>query len=168
MSESRVGSRLHGCLRGFPAAALELSADGYVMDSNGRLEALLGQGVVNRPFAELLDTTSRAKWARLLAGRDRGDAPAGELWEFVLEGRSALELRTFAAVWGHDGNEAVLWLIEYSRDLRLEPLYEELSAANAELVQAQRELAKERTRLARAHALEAEARATAERAVRLR
>lgn len=159
MNVSGIRSPLHGCLRGFPAAALELSADGHVLDSNGRLEELLGRNVVNRAFADVLDQTSREKWRRLITGR--GDATGGALWEFVLEGRNGLELRTFAAVWSEPAAEDTLWLVEYARDLRLEPLVGELYAANSELIHVQRELAKERLRLSRALA-------EAERAVRLR
>ena len=166
MNGERIGARLHACLQGFPGAVIELSPDGIILASNARLEALLGRDVVARPFAELIDSTSQQKWAQLLA---RGvGAPEGSLWEFVLEGRGTLELRTFAAVWGREGPEESLWLLEYSRDLQLEPLYEELAAANSELVKAQRELSKERARLARALAQEAEARAEAEAAIRVR
>jgi signal transduction histidine kinase len=162
----RVGGRLHECLRGFPAAALELSADGLVLDSNGRLEALLRRDIIGHPFAELLDATSRPKWERLLMERDaeRG----GAVWELVLETESMLELRSFAATWGRIGDEDLLWLIEYTRDLRMEPLYEELSAANSDLVNIQRELAKDQARLARALESEQKARAEAERAIRVR
>ena len=162
MSALAIRPRLHACLRGFPAAALELSVDGHVRNSNGRLEELLGRDVVNHPFSVLLDSTSREKWRRFLAGR--GDATASSLWELVLEGRNSLELRTFAAVWSEPGTEDTLWLLEYARDLRLEPLVAELYEANAELVQVQRELAKERSRLARTLVQEEQARATAERA----
>jgi len=166
MTDPRIGARLPECLRGFPAAALELSDDGQVLDSNGRLEMLLRREVVNRPFADFLDPTSQAKWQRLLA--DRSEETSGAIWELVLEGHESLELRSFAAIWGKESGEDILWLVEYARDLRLEPLYEELSAANSELIQVQRDLAKERARLS--HALEAEqaARSEAERAVRIR
>jgi signal transduction histidine kinase len=162
----RIGGRLHECLRGFPAAALELSAEGLVLDSNGRLESLLRREIIGHPFAAVLDATSRPKWERLLAqrGADGGNA----IWELVLETESMLELRSFAVIWGKTGEEDLLWLIEYSRDLRMEPLYEELSAANSELVTLHRELAKDQARLARSLESEQRARSDAERAVRVR
>lgn len=139
---------LHVCLRGFPGAVVEVARDGRVVDSNGKLEGLLGHPVVGQPFVDVLDPTSRAKWARLLARES--DSAVTQTCELVLEGRESLELRTFAAVWGNEGAGECLWLVEYVRDLRLEPLYEELSAASSELARAQRELEKERARLARA------------------
>jgi signal transduction histidine kinase len=163
---SRIDGRLHECLRKFPAATLELSPEGIVLDSNGRLEKLLRREIVGHPFAEVLDTTSRLKWEQLLA--DRGAERAGAVWELVLESENMLELRSFAAIWGKVGDEDLLWLIEYSRDLRMEPLYEELSAANSELVMLHRELAKDQARLARALESERKARAEAERAVGVR
>lgn len=163
MTEPSAGSRLHGCLRAFPAAALELSADGVVRDSNGRLESVVGAPVIGRAFADLLDETSARRWERLLGTRTEGGSPSS-IWELILVGRDTLELRTFAAVWGRERNEDVLWLVEYSRDLKLEPMYEELAAANAELVQTQRDLARERARLSRVLAGEEAARAAAERA----
>lgn len=166
MSNPEQVGRLHDCLRGFPAAALELSADGRVLDSNGRLEALLHRDIINHDFAGLLDHTSRSKWQRILASRSHADR--GAIWELVLESENVLELRSFAAIWGKEGGEDLLWLLEYSRDLRMEPLYEELSAANSDLVQVQRQLAKEQGHLARALASEQAARTEAERAIRVR
>lgn len=157
---ARVGG-LHACLRGFPAAALELSPDGTVLDSNGRLEELLGRQIVGESFAAVLDTSSKSKWDALLA--TRGSPDAG-IWELVLECKATLELRTFAVIWGREHDEDALWLVEYARDLKLTPLYEELSAANTELVNAHRELAKERARLSRTLRSEAEAREAAQRA----
>ena len=152
MSGPRVGSALHACLRGFPGAVIEVAASGIVSDSNGKLESLLAREIIGHPFASVLDATSQAKWTRLLE-RD-AESPESSLLECVVQRRGTLELRTFAAVWGSDAGEERLWLLEYSRDLRLEPLYEELGAANSELVQTQRELAKERSRLAQALAVQ--------------
>ena len=152
MKAPGVRGRLHACLQAFPGAVVEVAPDGVVADSNGRLEALLARQIIGHPFADLLDATSQAKWERLLA-REIGSG-SSSLWECVLERRGGLELRTFAAVWGLDGSEERLWLLEYARDLRLEPLYEELAAANAELVHTQRDLAKERARLAEALAIQ--------------
>ena len=148
MSQGRTGGDLHACLLGFPGAVVELTVGGLVTESNGRLEQLLTQNIVGRSFADILDVTSQAKWARLLA-REAVMAD-GSLWEFNVESREGLDLRTFAVVWGREEPTERLWLVEYARDLRLEPLYEELAAANSELVRTQRALAKESARLVRA------------------
>ena len=127
---------------------MELSLDGVVTDSNGKLEQLLTRALFGRPFAEVLDVTSQHKWARLLAHEPT--TAEGGLWEFNVESREGLDLRTFAVVWAPGEPGARLWLMEYARDLRLVPLYEELSAANSELVRTQRALAKESARIAHA------------------
>ncbi|MEO6525985.1 MAG: HAMP domain-containing sensor histidine kinase [Gemmatimonadaceae bacterium] len=142
-----AGRRLNVCLLEFPGAVVELTRDGVVTDSNGRLEQLLGHDLVGRNFAEVLDVTSQRKWAHLLA---REPAAHASLWEFNLQSRDGLELRTFAAVWAPEEPSESVWLLEYGRDLRLEPLYEELAAANSELFRTQRTLAKESARLAQA------------------
>lgn len=147
MSRVPAGHGLHACLQGFPGAVMELSRDGVVTDSNGRLEKLLGQDLVGQRFADVLDVTSQRKWARLLA---RESAPEGSVWELNLQSRDQMYLRTFAAVWAPEHGGETLWLLEYGRDVRLDPLYEELAAANSELVRTERALAKERARLAQA------------------
>ncbi len=155
MSKSRIGRGLDACLLGFPGAVVELTPAGLVTDSNGKLEQLLGQDLIGRSFAEILDVTSQAKWARLLARET--EMAEGSFWEFNVESREGLDLRTFAVVWGREEPSECLWLLEYSRDLRLEPLYEELAAANSELVRTQRELAKKSARLAAALRVQEEA-----------
>lgn len=139
---------MHACLEAFPGAVVELSLDGIVTDSNGKLEQLLAQNLIGRPFADILDVTSLRKWARLLARE--GATAEGGLWEFNVESREGLDLRTFAAVWAPGEAGTRLWLMEYARDLRIEPLYEELAATNSELVRTQRALTKESARLVHA------------------
>jgi signal transduction histidine kinase len=148
MSPGRTGRELHACLLGFPGAVVELTPGGLVTDSNGRFEQLLARELVGRSFADMLDVTSQAKWARLLA-RETVEAD-GTLWEFNVESREGLDLRTFAVVWGREEPSERLWLVEYARDLRLEPLYEELAAANSELARPPRALAKESAGLVQA------------------
>ncbi len=148
MTQGPTGRELHACLLGFPGAVVELTPAGLVTDSNGRLEQLVAQDLVGRSFADILDVTSHAKWARLLA-RETPMAD-GSLWEFNVESREGLDLRTFAVVWGREDPSERLWLVEYARDLRLEPLFEELASANSELARTQRALAKESARLAHA------------------
>ncbi|MDQ2929637.1 MAG: HAMP domain-containing histidine kinase [Gemmatimonadota bacterium] len=173
MIADRAESKLPAMLRGFPGAALELSVDGMVVDSNGKLETLVAREVVGHSFGSMLDATSQVKWGRLLESHTLERESA--LWELVLQGSDRLELRTFAAIWGRDRDTEVLWLLEYSRDVRLETLFEEFAAANTALLNTQRDLAKERSRLTRALAAEAEAlaaeriaHAEADRAVRVR
>ena len=147
MNRVPAGRRLHVCLQGFPGAVIELTRDGVVTDSNGQLEQLVGHDLVGRRFADVLDVTSQRKWAALLAREPGADR---SLWEFNLQSRDGLDLRTFAVVWPPDEPFESMWLLEYGRDLRLEPLYEELAATNSELVRTQRALAKESARLAQA------------------
>ncbi len=147
MTQLPTTRRLNVCLQGFPGAVVELTRDGVVTDTNGRLEELLGHDLIGRHFADVLDETSQNKWGRLLA---REPAADGSLWELNIQSRDGLDLRTFAAVWAPEQPSENLWLLEYGRDLRLEPLYEELAAANSELVRTQRALAKESARLAQA------------------
>lgn len=137
----------HECLRRYPGLALELSVDGRVQASNGRLEVLVGRPAEGEPFAELLDESSLEKWASILNARSGNPACT---WELVLAAPSSLELRTFLAVWGRVDGESILWLLEHSPDPKLELLYGELAALNSELADAQRKLARERAQLARA------------------
>lgn len=144
MTALSAGRRL---LKGFPGAVVEITRDGVVTDTNGRLEQLLGHDLIGLHFADVLDVTSQGKWERLLAREPAADE---SLWEFNLQSREGLDLRTFAAVWAAEEPAGNVWLLEYIRDLRLEPLYEELAAVNSELVRTQRALAKESARLAQA------------------
>ena len=161
MRASRGHTHLHPLLRGFPGAVIEVSRIGTVLDSNGRLDERLGCTIVDSALEQYLDDSSRLKWRHLLAS---GGGDPNVLWEFVFECGNTLELRTFAAIWSGESTEPTLWLVEYTRDAKLAPLYEELSAVNTELSRAQRNVSKERARLARALKLEAEARHAAERA----
>lgn len=147
---------------GRPAAILALSPDGVVRESNGRLEELVGRDIVGRSFADLLDSTSREKWRRLLERRDK--LPQGSLCELIFDAKDTMELRRFAAVWGREGDEDVLWLVENAGEEELEPLVTELGEANTELVDVQRDLSRERARLRRVLADAEAARVQAERA----
>jgi signal transduction histidine kinase len=139
---------LHACLRRFPGAALEVSADGVVRASNGHLDALVGRDLAGVALAEVLDSSSQEKWRRILTEAERA-SPACT-WELVVATPGSLELRTFLAVWSAAEPGATLWLLEYSLDPRLELLYGELSELHRELVDSQRKLSRERNRLARA------------------
>ncbi len=137
--------QLHPALRGFPGGVVELSSDGVVVASNGRLERSLGRDVVGTPFVDLLEETSRRKWGRLLA-----EAPAegeGAVWELMLDGAAAPRLLAFQAVREGAGGDARLWLVETPRDPRVERLHEELMALTSDQANTQRLLAKEKARL---------------------
>ncbi|HEX2077640.1 MAG TPA: HAMP domain-containing sensor histidine kinase [Longimicrobium sp.] len=149
MTTTPAALGLHPLLRGFPGFVLELSRDGTVLESNGRMEHALERGVVGTPLSAVLDAPSRRKLETILArapeqpGRDPGSA-----WELMLEGRDTLTPHSFYPVWDEAGER--LWLVEAPRDPRFDEMYEELAAVNSEQAHAQRQLAKEKARLARA------------------
>ena len=149
---------LHDCLRRFPGAALEVTAEGVVHSSNGHLDTVVGRPLEGVDLLSVLDESSRDKWQRILHG-DRESPPC--TWELVFTTPKSLELRRFLPIWGGGDVATSLWLLEYSVDPRLETLYGELSELHRELVDAQRKLGREKRRLALA--LE-----KAERAVRAR
>lgn len=144
-SGTAPGRALPGCLRAFPGAVLELSLDGIVLDSNGKLEAETSTSLVGRSFAEALDAySSRDKWARLLtAARTADGATVAEL---VLAGTTTLlEPRTFSLLPSPDSES--VWLVQHPHDVRLDRLREEVTEVNSELTNTQRELVKERGRI---------------------
>ena len=151
------------CLRAFPGIVLELSVDGVILESNGRLDGWLEQDTSGQPLAQFLDSSSLEKFARLLR-QDRGTQSTAASWELVLERRDGLDLRTFVVVSIGSDAEARLWLIELPRSLTVEERVDELTAVSAELATMQRELTKERVRLERTLASEAQARRAAEQA----
>jgi signal transduction histidine kinase len=145
-----AAARLPGCLRHFPGAVLRVAGDGTVVDSNGRLEAVLGRALVGHPFAGALDADSCGdKWARILGDAAGAARAGGTVEELVLRGDETLaEPRAFSVL--RDPGEPGLWLVEHPRDPRLEQLRAMAGEVNSELVNTQRELLKERGRLARA------------------
>jgi len=146
---------LHACLERYPGAALELDAGGVVLASNGRLDELTGREVIGLPLAALLDSSSRAKWSRILSP-DQRTTPACT-WELAIATPGSLEMRSFLALWGGGAAGDRLWLLEQAVDPKQEQLYSELSGLHRELVEAQRELGRERDRLRRAVARAQEA-----------
>ena len=144
---TRAGSRLHPSLRTFPGVVLELSPDGTVTDSNGRLESALSLDLVGLPLSRALDRASRQKLERLLAG-EAGEA--GATWELVFEVPEAVVPVRLAASRAEEEGRARVWLVEFAGSGRAVRLDEELHRANSELVNTQRELAKEKARLVRA------------------
>jgi hypothetical protein len=143
-------SRLPTCFRRFPGAVLQLSPEGVVLGSNGRLERELGRSLMGRPFAEVLDPDSSArKWARILADAPGLPDEENAAWELILRGVDTLpEPRPFSVLW--DAEAEVIWLLEHRPDPRLDTLREQVTEVNSELANAQRELVKERARLAHA------------------
>jgi signal transduction histidine kinase len=145
-----LGRGLHPALRAFPGAVLELSPGGVVLESNGRLERALERTLVGNRFEDVLDGPSQTKWRELLAAmpRDGGDA---ELWELTLEGRDTVTPHGFYPVREvGEGGALRIWLVESPRDPRFEQLHMELMAVSSEQNTTQRQLAKEKARLATA------------------
>jgi len=150
-------SDLAQCLRHFPGAILELTAEGTVSDSNGRLPPRVEETVRGRALADLLEPGSREKWAAVLADTDGRPRRI----ELAFDDGVTYRLRAFVFL-REPGPSGRLWLVEQPAELGEAPVYEELAALNSELAGAHRELARERARLERTLAAEAEARAAAE------
>jgi signal transduction histidine kinase len=144
----------------YPGMVLLFSAEGVVRASNGRLEERGGSDAVGRRFSDLLDAGSVSKWSALLEGAD-----PPPLVELVLKDPGAYAVYAFAVVRDGRGDEPRLWLFEQPAELRGTTVFDEMSALNAELSQAHRQLARERERLSRALTAEAEARAAAQSAL---
>jgi signal transduction histidine kinase len=137
---------MHPALRALPGVVLEMGPDGVVMDSNGRLERVLGRSVVGSRLEPVLDRASRLKLEQLLIRRGE----PGACWELMVEGADTVHPMAFHPVWEEDAAAPRLWLVEAPRDPRLEMLHEELASANSEQAGTQRQLAKEKARLGRA------------------
>ena len=142
---TRTGIALHPALRGFPGAVLEVSPQGVVLESNGRLERALERELTGQPLAAVLDDASRGKWAQMQATPADHD---GGVWELVLEGRDTVAPFGFFLL--HDESDGVprTWLVECPRDPRFERLHEEMMSVSSEQATTQRQLAKEKARLA--------------------
>ena len=145
----RAGQRMHPALRAFPGAVVELGANGVVLDSNGRLDALLGRPSPGTPLHGVLDRASRLKVEQLLLRRAQPGAPS-VAWELMVEGHDTLHPVAMFPVWDEDPASPRLWLVESPRDPRLEMLHDELASLNSEQAGTQRQLAKEKGRLGRA------------------
>lgn len=123
--------------------------DGTIVASNGCLEKALGRAVVGEGVTAVLDLESSArKWERIISM----PSDAARTWELILRGTTSLpEPRTFSVA--RDVGErgaARTWLVEHPRDRRRDAADSEMAAVNSELGVAQRELVKERARLASA------------------
>ena len=147
MSETVV-PHLAPCLAGFPAAVLHLSPGGRVIASNGRLERELGLPVIGERFSEIIDAESSGeKWDRVFAAvSSTGGASTCEL--VLASGDVILEPKSFSVLW--DAESSVVWLIEHPSDRRMETVRQQVTEVNSELASAQRDLVRERERLAQA------------------
>ena len=147
MSEAVV-PHLAACFAGFPAVVMHLSRDGRVIESNGQLERELGKTVIGERFSELIDTESSGeKWDRVLAAVS--STAAASACELVLaNGDMMLEPKSFSVLW--DADSSVVWLIEHPSDHRMETVRQQVTEVNSELASAQRDLVRERERLAQA------------------
>jgi signal transduction histidine kinase len=139
------GARLPACFAAFPAAVLQVTADGMVVDSNGRLERELGRSIVGEPFAAVLDATSCGeKWRRAItAAREPNASVVSEL--VLMKDDDVLEPRPFSVMW--DAESALIWLIEHPVDSRVDGIRREVTEVNSELSTAHRALVRERGRL---------------------
>jgi signal transduction histidine kinase len=147
MSETVI-PHLSPCFAGFPGAVLHLSPGGRVIESNGRLERELGKTVIGERFSEIIDTDSCGeKWNRVLAATSStGTATTCEL--VLASGDTMLEPKTFSALW--DAESSIVWLIEHPSDRRMDTVRQQVTEVNSELASAQRDLVRERERLAQA------------------
>ena len=140
-----MNSVLHEFLERYPGAALEISADGVIVGSNGLLDKMVGRDLTGAPFSEVLEPSSQNKW-RSAAERDADSEP--NMLELAFATPFSVEARRFMVIRGT--SSPVCWLVEQPRDPKMEQLYQELTSLNSELSSMQREVARERSRLARA------------------
>jgi signal transduction histidine kinase len=140
-----LNSVLHEFLERYPGAALEISEDGTVLGSNGMLDELVGRKLTGVPLESVLDESSLNKWRMVTA---RGPDSDPQMCELAFATPQTVEARRFLTL--HGAAEPVVWLVEQPRDPKMEQLYEELTSLNSELSSMHREVARERSRLARA------------------
>jgi signal transduction histidine kinase len=147
MSETVI-FHLSRCFAGFPGAVLHLSPSGRVIESDGRLERELGRGLIGERLSDVIDADSCGdKWDRVLAAASStGSTSTCEL--VLTNGDEVLEPRSFSVLW--DADVSVVWLIEHPSDRRMETVRRQVTEVNSELASAQRDLVRERERLAQA------------------
>jgi signal transduction histidine kinase len=134
-------------LRPFPGIVLRLDAQGTITDSNGRAEAALAHDVAGLDMTAILDRgSSSAKWSTMLERQRAGAPPA--TWELVLACDATLpEPRKFSFL--PDPDAGGWWLVEHPEDARVADARTGVMDVNAELVETQRALVRERSRVAR-------------------
>ena len=147
MSETVI-PHLAPCFAAFPGAVMHLSPGGRVMESNGQLERELGKAIIGERFSEIIDAESCGeKWDRVLAAVSLTGATS--TCELVLaNGDVMLEPKAFSVLW--DADSSVVWLIEHPSDRRKDAVRQQVIEVNSELVSVQRDLVRERERLAHA------------------
>jgi signal transduction histidine kinase len=145
---SETVAHLSPCFAGFPGAVLHLSPGGRVIESNGYLERELGRAVVGERFAQIIDADSCGdKWNRALAAAS--STGAASTCELVLaNGDTMLEPKAFSVLW--DAESQIVWLVEHPSDNRMDIVRQQVTEVNSELASAQRDLVRERERLAQA------------------
>lgn len=145
---NETGVRLPACFAAFPAAVVQVSGDGTVLESNGRLERELGRPLVGRPFTAALDEPSCGeKWQRALtAAREPNARVSTELIVAASAADTAvLDPRTFSVLW--DADASLAWVIEHPVDTHVAAIRREVTEVNSELAGAHRQLVRERGRL---------------------
>jgi signal transduction histidine kinase len=127
---------------------MHLSPAGRVIESNGQLERELGRPVIGERFSDLIDAESCGeKWNRVLAAASStGGAGTCEL--VLANGDGMLEPKSFSVL--RDADSSIVWLIEHPCDRRMETVRRQVTEVNSELASAQRDLVRERERLAQA------------------
>jgi signal transduction histidine kinase len=140
-----VNSALHEFLERYPGAALEISEDGTVIGSNGLLDNTIGRELVGQSFADVLDESSQHKWQMARRIESEGEP---YICELAFTTPDSVESRRFMVIRGL--SDRMCWLVEQPRDPKMEQLYQELTSLNSELSSMHREVARERSRLARA------------------
>lgn len=132
-------------VKALPGFLLELSLDGIILDANALFDHAVETSAYGRPVATFVDASSKAKVARILANPKLASEST---WELILiRADVGLESHNFSVLPG-DGR---VWLVELPRGRRVEQLNQELSALTTNLVTTQRELARDRARLASAY-----------------
>jgi len=122
----------------FPGIVLEVDATGAVTYANEQLRARMA---ASQSFTELLDENSVAKWERALQD------PAPQRVELHLRNEADAEPHTLFVSTLVDGTRAV---VELPRDPGLARAEEAANELNSELVNAQRELSRQKAELVRA------------------
>lgn len=143
-----MAAHLPTCFARLPGVVLLVSGDGSITESNGRLERELGRHIIGQPFASVLDADSCGeKWQRALVGSRIPDA--NTVFELVLASAdTVLEPRPFAVLW--DADISSIWVMEHPTDPRMDGVRREVTEVNSELANTQRDLIRERGRLANA------------------
>ena len=136
------------CFTRLPGVVLLVSADGTITESNGRLEKELDRPLVGRSFASVLDADSCGeKWQRMIT--TARDPDATTVCELVLASSdTVLEPRPFSVLW--DADISSVWIMEHPTDPRMDGVRREVTEVNSELANTQRDLVRERGRLAEA------------------